>query len=371
MNVLKVLSATCPNISAQRIYVGLYMLNDDNFGTLREVSYEWLAVKLAELGFRTERGERFTRRTVWGRLNELCRAGLADVDKNRDGSLDIAIFAATAPLPDRATARLQESAPVGRSGRNQYHELSCEVGGDATATAPLPDRATARLQESTPVGRSGRNQYHDRTCKVNAAADERSTATAAASNTSEDGTISYDGRCSIMESTTQNGTEIQENFACATKEEYNNININKQINKISLKDAVAKVDFSDPRIARFREKVARAAYETNMHADLIDRAVAAVALGYATSAELKAAIEASKDSQRQLRSTNGFKGKRCIWQTLALYVKSWFDAVGLRWIPTSFRREPAPKPLVKFTPDSPQEDDVTTDEKGRTIIRRR
>ncbi len=323
MNALKVLSVKCPNISAQRIYVGLYMLNDDNFGTLREVSYEWLAVKLEEMGFRTERGDRFTRRTVWGRVNELCRAGLADVDKNRDGSLDITIFAAG--VASNATSAVADE----RSNATAVADESSTVTAVASNASGYVQRARGSANPLRPAARSD------------------------------------------MESTTQNGTEFQENFACDTKEEYNNININKQINKISLKEAIAKVDFSNPRVARFREKVARAAYETNMHADLIDRAVAAVALGYATSAELKAAIEASKDSQRQLQSTNGFKGKRYIWQTLTLYVKSWFDAVGLRWIPTSFRREPAPKPLVKINTDSPLEDDVTTDEKGRTIIRRR
>ncbi len=324
MNVLQLLSVSCPNISAQRIYACLYMLNDERFGTLREISYEWLAVRLQELGFRTERGDRFTRRTVWGRLIELCRAGLADVDKNLDGSLDIKIVA-----PKGLKQALAKDRVVEESRRVE----PCHV-------------EVRRVEVSQEVAPESEE------------------------STSNDRALSFAARRSNMESTSHNGTDNSQKFEQDTKEEY--IKINKQINKqISLNDAVAKVDFTSPQIARFREKVARAAYEVGMHADLIDRAVAAVALGYATAAELKHAIEVSKDAQRQLEKTNGFKGKRYIWQTLALYVKSWFDAAGLRWVPTGFRREPSPKPIVKFNAEEPREDDVIVDEKGRTVIRPR
>lgn len=325
MNILQLLSTACPNISAQRVYAGIYTLNNDRFGVLRGISYEWLAVKLTELGFLTERRDRFSRRTVWERLKDLEKANLAKVKKNADGSLDVLI---------RAAKELKEA---------------------------LTDRYIRSDETST-------TNFNEEQKRDNVQTNSNNNAIEETQNEGCEGSQFFEQRCSKTETGSQNGTPVFEEY---TKENINN-NTNKQINKpISLKTAVDQVDFTDPQVARFREAVARSAYEAGMHADLLDRAVAAVRLGYATSAELKNAIAVSKDATRQLEKTNGFKGKRYIWQTLTLIVKGWFDAQGYQWVPTSFRREPAPKPIVRFHNEEPDEDDVTVDEKGRVVLRRR
>ena len=94
-----------------------------------------------------------------------------------------------------------------------------------------------------------------------------------------------------------------------------------------------------------RAKLARDIYEPGIHAQLIDRAVLAVAAGIATCKELKAAVNAAKENLRLYKVTNGFKGAATLWRSFALSVKSWYDAAGFAWTATDWRREPQPKPL--------------------------
>ncbi len=137
-----------------------------------------------------------------------------------------------------------------------------------------------------------------------------------------------------------------------------NINnkINKQINKNNSRldlgedsrptvdDAVAEVDLNEPRAVAARGSLLRELYEPGLHADLFDRAICALKKHFVTSTELKAAIHAAQEEKRLREITNGFRGAKTYWQTFCLSVKSWFDAAGYRWTPTSFRREPRPKP---------------------------
>lgn len=152
------------------------------------------------------------------------------------------------------------------------------------------------------------------------------------------------------------------------------ININTKINKLSKKsldrsdqsgedvnlaqeitltdladptvDDAAKLhakDVATPKAQRLRARIVRDIYEPGLHSDLVDRAVLAVVMGLATPAELRAAIQQSKDEKRLMEQTNGYRGRRAIWQTFALIVKSWFDAEGFYWTRTSLKREPKPE----------------------------
>lgn len=102
-------------------------------------------------------------------------------------------------------------------------------------------------------------------------------------------------------------------------------------------------DVATPKAQRLRARLVRDIYEPGLHADLVDRAVLAVVMGLATPAELRAAVQQSKDEKRLLEQTNGYRGRRAIWQTFALIVKSWFDAEGIYWTRTSLKREPKPE----------------------------
>jgi hypothetical protein len=118
---------------------------------------------------------------------------------------------------------------------------------------------------------------------------------------------------------------------------------------LTVDDALADFDFNAPKALSFRERLVRDVYEPGLHADLIDRAIYAVCRKLAAPAELSAAIRAAKEEKRLRETTNGYKGAKTLWQTLCLYVKSWFDAAGFAWTPTSFRREPAPK-RINYAP---------------------
>lgn len=145
-----------------------------------------------------------------------------------------------------------------------------------------------------------------------------------------------------------------------TKELINTLVINKQIKQNAsfaekepepqrktidalADDFAAKTESADAQ--RLRAKLARDIYEPGLHAQLIDRAVLAVAAGIATCKELKAAVKAAKENVRLYQITNGFKGAATLWRTFALAVKSWYDAAGFAWTATDWRREPQPAPL--------------------------
>ena len=95
-----------------------------------------------------------------------------------------------------------------------------------------------------------------------------------------------------------------------------------------------------------RRQLLQELYEPGLHADLIDRTICALAKHYVSPKELKDAIRIAQEEKRVRETTNGFKGAKTYWQTFCLSVKSWFDAAGYRWTPTSFRREPRPKPRL-------------------------
>ena len=107
-------------------------------------------------------------------------------------------------------------------------------------------------------------------------------------------------------------------------------------------EAVAEVDLNEPRAVAARNSLLRDLYEPGLHADLFDRAICALAKRLVTVSELKAAIQSAREEKRLCETTNGFRGAKTYWQTFCLSVKSWFDAAGYRWTPTSFRREPRP-----------------------------
>lgn len=138
--------------------------------------------------------------------------------------------------------------------------------------------------------------------------------------------------------------QIKQNFSVSEKEpdQPQQQEQRKTIDALA-DDFAAKTESADAQ--RLRAKLARDIYEPGIHAQLIDRAVLAVAAGIATCKELKAAVNAAKENLRLYKVTNGFKGAATLWRSFALSVKSWYDAAGFAWTATDWRREPQPKPL--------------------------
>ena len=137
--------------------------------------------------------------------------------------------------------------------------------------------------------------------------------------------------------------QIKQNFSVSEKEpDQPQQEQRKTIDELA-DDFAAKTESADAQ--RLRAKLARDIYEPGIHAQLIDRAVLAVAAGIATCKELKAAVNAAKENLRLYKVTNGFKGAATLWRSFALSVKSWYDAAGFAWTATDWRREPQPKPL--------------------------
>lgn len=125
----------------------------------------------------------------------------------------------------------------------------------------------------------------------------------------------------------------------------------------TIDSAMSRVDFDDPNISAFRAKIVDSVYEPGVHADLIDRIVVAKALGIASEYDIQETITRAKEERETHQKSNGFRGKKFLWQTICPFVKNWFESAGYRWIPTSFQREQAPR-RVESVPSRFDEEQV-------------
>jgi hypothetical protein len=283
---------------------------------LRDTCYERLAVGLTDAGCKTARGVSFTAAVVRASIAELERAGAAYREETEIGRFNLCLI--DLDVSDK------ESTP-----ESQFENETQEK--------------TRQEAEPVPTEPDEPNE------SVGSANDPENLESNASSTSSEEpGEL------------TERKSEPRARVLCSAGD--NNINkINKLINKTfqnfefqkdgsekprTIDAELANFDFESEYAQKFRAKLTRAIYEPGLHADLVDRAIYAVAKKLATPAELSAAIDAAKEERRLRDSTNGFKGARTLWQTFCLYVKSWFDAAGIAWTPTSLRREPAPKRVV-------------------------
>lgn len=110
----------------------------------------------------------------------------------------------------------------------------------------------------------------------------------------------------------------------------------------TVSDALASVDLSDETSTRNRETLKVKLWDKWIHAELYDRAIAAVKLGLTSFDEVLNAIADAHELNEEYRRTNCFKGERTLWKTFGRWVKGWYDSAGYQWTPTSNKREPAP-----------------------------
>jgi hypothetical protein len=295
---------------------------------LRDTCYERLAVGMTDAGCKTARGVSFTAAVVRAGIAELERAGAACREETEKGRFNLCLL----DLDDGA----KESA-----SKSQFeNETQEETRQESEPIPPEPDEPDEPDEPNEP------NEPNE---PVESADGAENPASDPSSASSEEPGEAPERKPEPRARVVRGAGDI-------------NINkINKLINKTfqnfefpknesekprTIDAELANFDFGSESAPNFRAKLTRAIYEPGLHADLVDRAIYAVAKKLATPAELSAAIDAAKEERRLRDATNGFKGARTLWQTFCLYVKSWFDAAGIAWTPTSLRREPAPKRVV-------------------------
>ena len=236
----------------------------------------------------------------------------------------------------------------------RLNSYGLRTGRDATFTAAVVRKNLARLEDLGAVtkqplqGASFDLTIHSR----NAGGKQRQTAMRAASQNDFQNENQNENQLQNSTSESAQSTsytrelilinkQIKQKFSVSEKPEPQQEQ-RKTIDALA-DDFAAKTESADAQ--RLRAKLARDIYEPGIHAQLIDRAVLAVAAGIATCKELKAAVNAAKENLRLYKVTNGFKGAATLWRSFALSVKSWYDAAGFAWTATDWRREPQPKPL--------------------------
>jgi hypothetical protein len=301
---------------------------------LRDTCYERLAVGLTDAGCKTARGVSFTAAVVRASIAELERAGAACREETEKGRFNLCLLD-----PDGSE---QEPTPESQFENETQEETRQESGPIPTEPneSNEPDKPTKPTEPSEPV------ESDDDPRKPEPSA--------APESVEEPGEASEDGPKRDSERKSEPRARVVRSAGDINKinklinKTFQNFEFQKDESKIprTIDVELADFDFGSEYARKFRAKLTRAIYEPGLHADLVDRAIYAVAKKLATPAELVAAIDAAKEERRLRDTTNGYKGARALWQTFCLYVKSWFDAAGIAWTPTSLRREPAPKRVV-------------------------
>ena len=277
-------------IDAVVLYEYLYSVAlEGSPGEIGATSFENIAERLNEYGLRTARDARWTAATVRANLAILENVGVA---------IRVPIARAEFNLTVARYAGTPSAAPVQR-----------QATAAKRANEKIPVRVPVRFQNENENENENRNENEFQN-----------------SNSSSVELINISRINKLINKQFEIETETE------TAEE----------TAPTVDDAVRNVDFSDDKIRRLRQTISREVYEPGLHADLIDRATAAIVQKFATIPELKAAIRSAKEERRLQDVSNGFRGKPTIWRTFALFVKSWFDDAGFRWTPTANRREKSP-----------------------------
>jgi hypothetical protein len=298
---------------------------------LRDTCYERLAVGLTDAGCKTARGVSFTAAVVRASIAELERAGAACREETEKGRFNLCLLD-----PDGSE---QEPTPESQFENETQEETRQE-------SEPVPNEPNELNEPAKPTEPSEPVESDDDPRKPEP--------NAAPESNEEPGEPSEDGPKRDSERKSEPRARVVRSAGDINKinklinKTFQNFEFQKDESKIprTIDAELADFDFGSEYARKFRAKLTRAIYEPGLHADLVDRAIYAVAKKLATPAELVAAIDAAKEERRLRDTTNGYKGARTLWQTFCLYVKSWFDAAGIAWTPTSLRREPAPKRVV-------------------------
>ncbi len=113
----------------------------------------------------------------------------------------------------------------------------------------------------------------------------------------------------------------------------------------STDDIRVKIDFSNPKIARFRSEIVRRVWERDVNPDLIDRltALAVLKLGGLNASGVFALCAEARDAAARYERTEGRAGRPKIWHTLGYSCKRVYEASGWKWTRTQIGSEPKPE----------------------------
>lgn len=265
----------------------------ENGGTLYDVSFESIAQSANKRGLTTGRGSAFTARVIRDNLAAMERVGaVRKLGQRGDVCFDVNVFNLHASNDENGNGN---KARKGEDTKEEFININSKTNKQILKFSFRKSNETEQIANDSEESPADRNE----------------------TETTDDNRNDGDG-----------GTPSE-----------------------TVNDVVACVDFTNERVARLRSKLSRDVYEAGLHADLVDRAVAAVVKGLATVHELQAAVREARDEKKLLETTNGFRGARTLWQTFCRRVKDWFDAAGVVWIPTSNRREPEPVAVVASDSD--------------------
>lgn len=280
------------------IYEYLFELNNRAAGEIKDMTFDSIAAGLNAAGLKTGRGSKFTAVVVRNRFSELEDVEIVERVETVPGSFNLFVFMYPGAVGDRRREQAVEETP---------------------ASDPYKGRTLFDYsQERAPIESKPSPRFH-------------------------------------FQNENENENDKDEKQSAHTKEEY--ININKKINnqdfeveaeedaRPSTSDVRTLVDFTDPKVARFRKEIVKRAWEPSINPDLIDRivAIAVLKIGGADSAACFAMIRDAKDAVRRYENTDGRAGRSKIWETLAWSAKRVYDTNGWKWTPTRIGSEPRPE----------------------------
>ncbi len=139
---------------------------------------------------------------------------------------------------------------------------------------------------------------------------------------------------------------------------------NASSQKESVGSALGRVAIDDAEGKRIRRSIVSIVWESSLRSELVDRAVAAIKLGYARLSEMIGYARRAASIAKE--------GRKTIWQTFALDVKRAFDTAGFYWNPTRAGAEPAPSLNWSFGNERAvfeDEPDVYRGRDGLTYVR--
>lgn len=283
------------------IYEYLFALLNGSAGQLKNLTFESIAAGLNLADVKTSRGALFTAAVVRNRFCELERVEVVSKETTEGGMFDLYVF-----MPYPCAVEESTTEPQNEIVPDPYNGRSLFDYAEDQANVSHSHYENENENENTKIETAPNKEYINK-----------------------------------KQTNKQTVNSVEETI----------------VRRETVDDVVASVDFTQCNVAKLRRLLVRTIYENGLRADLVDRAVAAVVRGYATTNELQAAVNESKDEKRLLDSTKGFRGKRKLWQTFCLRVKDWYDAADVEWVSTSPRREQQPKSVVRVVDD---EDDAET-----------
>lgn len=282
-------------------------------GVIEKTTLEKIAFEANRAGYSTGRGGAFTASVVRKRLEELEASGVIARGDANGAEFDLYVYQ---PYPTEPTPK---PAP---------EEMSVDPWKGAR---PLLDYKAEKGRDADPASVGFRFQNENENENENENAANARTRTRA-----------RDIKNNILKKKERkNEREEIDDEEPRTRKDVDALD--ERDDRPTTDDVRARVDFADATIAARRDEIAREIWERDTRPDLIDRIVAAEALGLAERTEIAAIIRDAKDSRRAFEKTG--RGAERIWRKITPELWRIYEANGWKWTKTTLATEPKPKPI--------------------------